>query len=765
MLMPMRIITVLFLLMFSNISARAQQTFYNLNNLQKIEIQFAQSNWDYLLDTLKSGSGKYLMCSWVKVNGVQFDSVGIKYKGSSSYDSTYAKNPFHIRLDKYKNHQYQGYRDIKLSNIYSDPSMLREPLAYSILQNYMHCPKANYAMVYVNGVYLGLFVNDEPIDEHFCGDHFYSAGNTLIKGNPVLSAGPTVRSPLKYIDADSSSYFNYYGIQSKYGWHELVDLCDTITNSPSDVSTVLDVDRACWMLAFNNVMVNLDSYSGWFAQNHYSYRDDTRHFNPIVWDLNMALGGFAWTGLQGGGSGVLNVTSMQQLSPLLHANDSDWPLIKDIVNEPMYKRMYIAHMRTITNEYFANNMFQTLATNLQSLIDTAVQADTNKFYSYSDFQNGLTANVTVGSHVVPGIATLMTARNTYLQSTAEFSATPPIISNVLPSSTSPAINSSITITASVTNTNISSVYLGYRDSKKKKFTRVIMFDDGAHNDGASGDNVYGTFLFISSGQMQYYIYAENNNAGMFSPERAEHEFYTLNATAVIPQVGQLVINEFLCNNNNKEKDEYNERADWIELYNNSNVLLNLAGLNLSDDKLSLQKWSFPAGTTLNPYSYLIVWADNDSTQKDYHAYFNLNKDSGTVVLSSSISGVLDSISYSQQSPDVSFGRYPNGTGTFQKMNTTFAAQNNNYTLAVNEIYPKKPLILYPNPVAHTLNLEDVSLSDNIIVLNELGQKITVPIQHQDNKTLINVSCLPAGIYQINCITMSGDFQAAQFVKQ
>ena len=27
---------------------------------------------------------------------------------------------------------------------------------------------------------------------------------------------------------------------------------------------------------------------------------------------------------------------------------------------------------------------------------------------------------------------------------------------------------------------------------------------------------------------RYYVYAENANAGMFSPQRAEHEFYTAN---------------------------------------------------------------------------------------------------------------------------------------------------------------------------------------------------------------------------------------------
>ncbi|MBK7500548.1 MAG: hypothetical protein IPI19_16050 [Ignavibacteriales bacterium] len=48
-----------------------------------------------------------------------------------------------------------------------------------------------------------------------------------------------------------------------------------------------------------------------------------------------------------------------------------------------------------------------------------------------------------------------------------------------------------------------------------------MYDDGAHGDGTAGDNVYGASINVSNTFIQYYIYAENNNVGMFSPVRAE----------------------------------------------------------------------------------------------------------------------------------------------------------------------------------------------------------------------------------------------------
>ena len=80
------------------------------------------------MDTAKAGSEAYLMANWVKVNGVRFDSVGVKYKGNSSYSSSRVKNPLHIALDEYINQKYNGFTDIKLGNGFSDPSNIREVL-------------------------------------------------------------------------------------------------------------------------------------------------------------------------------------------------------------------------------------------------------------------------------------------------------------------------------------------------------------------------------------------------------------------------------------------------------------------------------------------------------------------------------------------------------------------------------------------------------------------------------------------------------------
>ena len=165
----------------------AQSTFYDLNIIQKIEIHFDQTNWDYQMDTSNAGEDGYIMAKWVKVNGEQFDSVGVKYKGNSSYDPTYIKNPIHIALNEFREQSYQNYTDIKLGNNYADPSMIREVLSYSILKNYMDCSQSNFAKLFINDVYIGLYSNDESVNKDFCSAHFYSKKNTFIKCNPLLN--------------------------------------------------------------------------------------------------------------------------------------------------------------------------------------------------------------------------------------------------------------------------------------------------------------------------------------------------------------------------------------------------------------------------------------------------------------------------------------------------------------------------------------------------------------------------------------------------
>jgi spore coat protein CotH len=745
---------LLFQLFFLAGTSRAQVTFYDTGGVQNIEIFFSETNWDYMMDTAKAGSGSYIMAQWVKINGVQFDSVGVKYKGTSSYDPEYNKNPLHISLDEYKDQSYQGFASIKLANCYGDPSMIREVLSYEILADYMDCSRSNFASVFINDTYIGLYSNDESVNKKFCSSHFYSSDGTFIKCNPEV-AGPFSKSNLKYISSDSSDYFPLYGMESGHGWNDLVELCDVITNNPSAIGSNVDIDRAIWMLAFNNSLVSLDSYSGWFSQNHYLYRDATGLYDPIIWDLNMSFGGFPYAGAQGGGSGSLTVQNMQQLTAFLHSSHSDWPLIVDILGNATWKRMYVAHMKTILEEAFASGGYITKAGQLRDLIEPYVWDDTNKFFSYEEFLFSMTEDVSFGSYVVPGISNLMEARTDYLAALPEFTAAAPAITAVAPINPSPLFNTQVTINATVTGNSAGGVYLGYRLDKADKFYRVNMYDDGLHNDGAAGDNVYGQSFIISSLEAQYYIYAENNDAGLFSPQRAEHEFYELEAQIQTAGPGDVLINEFLAKNTGDTINEYGNYEDWIELYNTTNGPLNLFGLYFTDDMADPGKFAFPDSTFMEPHGYLVLWADEEnSTSTFIHCNFKLSANGEALMLSDGAGTVFDSITFGPQTEDISTGRCPDGSGPFGILGSTTFNGPNNCPAFTPENVSGLRVEAYPNPTRDhlVLHCQDEKIT-SVEIFNSAGIKIAHAYMEHGTSYMIT-SELPSGIYFYRLIDLN-----------
>ncbi|MCI0494703.1 CotH kinase family protein [candidate division KSB1 bacterium] len=64
-------------------------------------------------------------------------------------------------------------------------------------------------------------------------------------------------------------------------------------------------------------------------------------------------------------------------------------------------------------------------------------------------------------------------------------------------------------------------------------------------------------------------------------------------------------------------DEDGDTPDWIELYNNSTVTVDLAGFGLSDDAAEPFKWRFPS-LTLDPHEFLIVFASNKDRREWLH---------------------------------------------------------------------------------------------------------------------------------------------------
>jgi CotH kinase protein/Lamin Tail Domain/Secretion system C-terminal sorting domain len=716
------------------------QNFYAIDTIQQIEINFSQSNWDYILDTAKQGSDSYTLAQWVRINGVLFDSVGVKYKGNSSFNPLNVKNPLHIELNHFKEQDYLSYKDIKLSNGFNDPSCIREALLYSIIQQYTIASRSNYAQVYINGQLMGQYTNTEAVTNRFLEDRFYSKDNSFVFAD---NGG----CDLRYKGNDSTQYATPYTIKSDYGLADLMRFCDTLNNNIAAIENRLDVDRTLWMLALTNVFVILDSYIGSSKHNYYLYEDQHGRFNPIVWDLNGGLGVFA----KANNNVSLTTAQMQNMSLLLHQNDSLWPLVRKVLSIPTYKKMYIAHMKTIVQENLDNSSYITKAQHLQSILDTAIQSDPNLFFNYNSFLSNLNTSVTSGPRIIPGITELMSVRTNYLNATPEFALVAPSISNITLSDTFPIVNTNIFITASISNGV--DVFLAHRNSLHDRFVKQVMLDDGLHGDGIAGDGVYGASILVGNSNMQYYLYAENNNAGMFSPARAEHEFYILNANYASLSPGQVVINEILSLNTTSTQNANGLFTDWIELYNTTSSTVSLDYLLLSDKISHPNKWQFPQGYTIPPFGYFIVWADGDTSSNEVHCSFGFSGNGEEAILSYANGTIIDSTTYPIQSDDVTWGRIPNGIGPFMYLQPTFNAVN--LISSAHEISTGERFILYPNPSNGKVFIRSSIEEIDLIITNILGNSVYEKrISTNEVSLTLNLS---TGIYFYQAISQGNTF--------
>ena len=731
--------TLLVCLFFVYHSSISQNTFYDTDTIREIRINFYNPDWDYILDSLYVLGNNDRILANLEIDGQIYDSVGVRYKGFSSVSVNRIKNPFNIKLDYIIDDQdHQGIDKLKLSNVIQDPSFIREVLSYEIYRKYMPASEANYANVYINDTLWGLYTNVEAVNKRFLINHFDTKYNPFFKCNPdnlnVIPGGENSNLSNTH-GSDSSDYYPYYAIKSDYGWGSLYNLIDTLNNYTDSIHQSLNIDRALWMHALNYTLVNFDSYIG-YSQNYYLYKDQANQWNPIIWDLNMSFGGFRLTDASQLYFNGFDIVQAQNMDPLVHYNlisVSPRPLLRNLFDNTRYRKMYLAHIRTITEENFSNLDYLLRGQSLQNLIDSSIQNDTNKFYSYSDFISNLTNQVSLVTSNCPGITQLMDARSTYLSGYKGYSGEP-TISNISYLPQNLTLGSDLWINANISNAEYAMIR--YRFGNNQRFKSKEMFDDGNHNDGIAGDGIYGCVITNCSNSIDYYLYADNDSAGTFSPKRAANEYYTIQNN--ISQ-GDLVINELMSNNINIISDNSGKYEDWIELYNTTSYPISTNGLYLSDTVSNFLKWRLP-NHLIPANSYYTIWADEDGHQGENHANFKLSNLGETIILCNKDSTLIDSVIFPSQNSNISYGRTPNGTGTFAMLTPTFNA-NNNLTNSEREYEDPRLTNVFPNPFQNQIFID----SKEIYTIQDVYGKIII----KSNSMKVNTSSWSTGVYFVH----------------
>ena len=90
----------------------------------------------------------------------------------------------------------------------------------------------------------------------------------------------------------------------------------------------------------------------------------------------------------------------------------------------------------------------------------------------------------------------------------------------------------------------------------------------------------------------------------------------------------LAINELMASNSSCIRDPQGQYDDWIEIHNFGSAAIDIGGMYLTDNLSLPNKWRIPTNnpsvTTIAADGYLLIWADDDTTDSGLHANFKLS---------------------------------------------------------------------------------------------------------------------------------------------
>lgn len=265
--------------------------FYDPKVVQTIQLEIKPEDLDRLQAALPQRISVPAVFRW---NDQVFPLVGVRYKGnSSSMPGASHKRGFLIEFSEFtKGQRFLGLRHVALDNGIQFGSVFSERLITDALRDLgVQAARCNYARVYLNGKYAGLYVNVERIDKTFIAQHFGTDAGTLFKAD---EGGPG--TDFHYLGADPALYrkgFELHAGRESEANAQLVEFIrtiDTATGTEAGLSRCLDVDAFVKTTAVMLFAGAFDQYTGWGPHNFYLYRNPAdQRWTYIPWDLDVGF--------------------------------------------------------------------------------------------------------------------------------------------------------------------------------------------------------------------------------------------------------------------------------------------------------------------------------------------------------------------------------------------------------------------------------------------------------------------------------------------
>ncbi|MBJ13690.1 MAG: hypothetical protein CMG62_11550 [Candidatus Marinimicrobia bacterium] len=706
---------------------------YDDSEIAIINIYIDQDKIDWMYDNVYSDSLHVASISFQNAHiNESTDSIGFRLRGNTSRNAE--KKSFKIDFNHFiSGRDFFGVEKLNLNGEHNDPSIVRSKLCWDLFQDIgMVSSRAAHAELYINGDYYGLYVSVEHIDDSFIEKNYVDGSGNLWK-----CIWP---ADLTYRGNDAEDYEPYWGDERPYelktnkeiyDYSKLARLIRVINQEPDSLEFVLNVKEALQYLAMNILTGSWDDYRS-NINNFYLYHEpekDIFHWIPFDYDNTF---GVDWFGID-----------WSTIDPYEYEliNDGPRPLTEYLFSEIRYRNLFTHFLDFYNTKLFSDTIvtYQPVSA-IEYRLETLKESnyisafnDVYRTYDYGfniqDYQNSFGFSFE-NQHVKQGIMEFISSRSVSLNSQLYYSGSEPIIYQGEIGKNIALLDDPFIVSVSAfgpqgideikfhfkfeeetdwetINLNSSSVPLTYKVEENDHWeAEVIPTDIG---------NYIGYFTANYNGDIDRY------------PVSGYKTF------EVVEPAGQInvKINEILAKNDQTITDEYGEYDDWLELAPADGFEADLSGHYLTDKLDNLTKWQFPQSTQiLNSGEFMLVWCDEDESQGSLHTNFKLSAGGEFLALVAPDGNtIIDSITFPEQSSDISFGR--SGTqGSWDYMTPTPYEQNQilNLDPTKNEISSFKLNSIYPNPFNSVINLDITVQSANhsfeIYLVSLLGKIIS-----------------------------------------
>ena len=692
------------------------------------------------------------------------DSVGFRLRGNTSRYS--AKKSFKLSFNTFfPGGKFYDVEKINLNGEHNDPSIIRSKLCWDFFQKIgMKASRASHAAVYINDEYYGLYISVEHVDDEFIQNHFDDDSGNLWKC--LYPADLTYRGP------DGSDYHPFVELTRPYELKTNVDLYDysqlarligIINNTPDSqfaesLETILVVPEVLKYLAMNVLVGGWDDY--WFLMNnyylYYEPRIDKFHLIPYDYDNTFGIDWFNmdWTATdpyhfmtieetQGGGRGAR-------------------PLADRLMDNPSYRNLYTHFLRFFRENVFRLSLWESKLDSLKDMITPWAEGDVYRTMDYGfdigDFHDSYTYTSYSNVHVKRGIKEFTNLRDASILGQFSWVDSEPSIYHLDYYPRYPQESDPVQLTtAAFSHEGLSDVLILYYPENSEQADTIAMSYQPVPGTTIveEADRWTGIIPPLDEDKFGYFQIVAKDNNGLESIYPRDHRIYLKIPTA---DTTGLVINEFLARNSTTNTDPAGEYDDWLEIYNTTNEEISLDGMYFTDNPNDLTKWKIPVEAGSIPGNdFLLFWCDEDGSQEGLHTNFRIsaNGEFLALVASDGVS-VIDSLSFGPQTADITFGRYPDGSESWQQLGTPTPGYPNSLTDISEETLTPNAFRLhqnFPNPFnpITKINYElPITNYVNLSIYNIMGQNIVTLISEKQQAGMHQVewdaSGFSSGVY-------------------